>query len=80
MARIFGPRFNGPVRATDFRYGFLSVRYVVRTQMNESGSKWTAQNNERMWSLKVEVRGPRVKVDGLSNVIGLERTAQSGPS
>ena len=30
VVRIFGTRFNGPVRGTDFRYGFLSVRYVVR--------------------------------------------------
>ena len=30
VERIFGTRFAGTVRGTDFRSGFLSVRYVVR--------------------------------------------------
>ena len=59
VVRIFG---------TDFRHGFFSVRCVERTQMNESDSKWTAQKNGYMWSLKVEVRGLRAKVDGLSKI------------
>ena len=31
VVRIFGPRLVGPVRGPDFRSGFLSVRYVVRS-------------------------------------------------
>ena len=54
MVRIFGPRFNGPVRGTDFRYGFWSGLEPGTVRGTDFGTKKSVP--ERIFSERYVVR------------------------